>query len=226
MDCEARHNSQLIGARRRIDRKISAAIRSPIEWFTNREIAQKGKTRIVHYAVRRNQFSTRRPTYIRRIHAHSAAKIRRQIRSLPLCFFVTRRLGIYCFNLPWLCLIMESSFWPARRQRAARPLKQTFLCLCFTEVKRCSANRLWIRTMLSLRRFRKTFPLMYYVIFYRAATQSYTLPKWTANTRFVFGASFTVEKSIWPSISWLRLNTSTTISIIRSQFRTWTSWLL
>lgn len=87
-----------------------------------------------------------------RIHAHSAAKIRRQIRSLPLCFFVTRRLGIYCFNLPWLCLIMESSFWPARRQRAARPLKQTFLCLCFTEVKRCFANRLWIRTVLSLRR--------------------------------------------------------------------------
>lgn len=96
------------------------------------------------------------PIYAR-IHAHSAAKIRRQIRSLSLWFFVTRRLGIYCFNLPWLCLIMESSFWPAQRQRVARPLKQTFLCLCFTEVKRCSANRLWIRTMLSLRRCNYAF---------------------------------------------------------------------
>lgn len=28
-------------------------------------------------------------------------------------FFARRRLGIYCFNLPWPCLIMESSFWPA-----------------------------------------------------------------------------------------------------------------
>lgn len=138
------------------------------------------------------------PIYAR-IHAHSAAKIRRQIRSLSLWFFVTRRLGIYCFNLPWLCLIMESSFWPAQRQRVARPLKQTFLCLCFTEVKRCSANRLWIRTMLSLRHCNYAFEGLF-----RWRITSFFIAQPRNRIRFqsgpqilgsLFGGSFTVKKS-------------------------------
>lgn len=169
------------------------------------------------------------PIYAR-IHAHSAAKIRRQIRSLSLWFFVTRRLGIYCFNLPWLCLIMESSFWPAQRQRVARPLKQTFLCLCFTEVKRCSANRLWIRTMLSLRCCNYAFEglfrwciTLFFIAQPRNRIRFQSGPKILG---LLFGESFTVEKSIWPSISWLRLDTSTATSIIRSQFRKYLNFVI
>lgn len=128
MDRETRHNSQLIGARRRIDRKISAAIRSPMEWFTDREIAQKGKTRIVHYAAGAGTISTHDVHTYTHTRARSRCecmhaarwKFVGQIRPLfpvgSLFFFLfslRAHLGIYCFNLPWPCLIMESSFWLA-----------------------------------------------------------------------------------------------------------------
>lgn len=74
-----------------------------------------------------------RPTHIH----HENAQIR------PSAFFAPRaRLDIYRFNLPWPCLIMESSFRPATA-RSTTPLKQTFLCLHLKGGGGCSANRLW-----------------------------------------------------------------------------------
>lgn len=142
IDRSVRHNSQLIAGCRRIDRKISAAIRSPMGWFTGREIARKGKTRIVHYAGRALFTHT---CVARQRNTHPRWKSTPvQIRPPPTAFFAC--LDIYCFNLPWPCLIMESSFWPATAARPHR-LSRRFCVYTWSGGggwNGCSANRLWI----------------------------------------------------------------------------------
>lgn len=110
-------------------------------WFTRREIVRKGKTRIVHYAAVH--------AHVRRAatqHIHDGNP--RPCKLAPPLFSPPACLDIYCFNLPWPCLIMESSFWPPT---AARPHRLSRRFCVYTwrgrreERNGCSANRLWIR---------------------------------------------------------------------------------
>lgn len=116
-------------------------------WFTRREIARKGKTRIVHYATVH--------AHVRRAatqHIHDGNP--RPCKLAPPLFSPPACLDIYCFNLPWPCLIMESSFWPPT---AARPHRLSRRFCVYTwrgrreERNGCSANRLWIRARCTFR---------------------------------------------------------------------------
>lgn len=121
-------------------------------WFTRREIARKGKTRIVHYAAVH--------AHVRRAatqHIHDGNP--RPCKLAPPLFSPPACLDIYCFNLPWPCLIMESSFWPPT---AARPHRLSRRFCVYTwrgrreERNGCSANRLWIRARCRASTFRGT----------------------------------------------------------------------
>lgn len=83
-------------------------------------------------------------TCMRCIHARSAATTRpTNSPPTPAVFSYHRAYhGIYCFNLPWPCLIMENSFRPGDSARPGR-LSRRFCLRIGKGLKRCSANRLW-----------------------------------------------------------------------------------